>query len=117
MPSETESYFDPLMSRRRTLLWTVGTRNQLRRWEVVLARITQPLEWGRNLLEHWDEQMPYFNRWPRPLLTPDLPASKVHGTLNEIEEQVLAADPSLARFIQEPPPSPWDEGWEPVPKA
>jgi hypothetical protein len=108
------NYFDALMLHRQRLLWAVATRQQLERWEPLVASVVrvQPLVpddatvWaaeiehhfalvaaghlfraldldpparvavdptlraelieGRNLHEHWDENMPIFNVTPRP---------------------------------------------------
>jgi hypothetical protein len=94
---------------------------------------------GRNLLEHWVENMPVFNMDPRGRVPsgsqrfatrnprhgpydwlawsntsgaevmPQLTAFELHDLLDAVEADVLAKDTTLGRFLEPRLPSPWVE--------
>lgn len=106
---------------------------------------------GRDLHEHWVENLPVFNVSPREshvlrhrsgkeydarnphtgpydwlrwsnktgaLLLPHVSAPALHGLLDAVEAETLAADQSLSGFVPARLPSPWfrdkDEWWPDV---
>jgi hypothetical protein len=106
----------------------------------------------RDLLEHWDENMPVFNVMPRSAepprssgrafaernpksspynpeawsnvggakVTPNVTAPALHELLDAVEAEVLAVEPSLARFGEPRMETPWmrsGEEWWPRPWA
>jgi hypothetical protein len=107
---------------------------------------------GRDLHEHWRENLPLFNVTPRPgqpryrsgkrfaarnpdvgpydwlawgnktgaRLLPNVSAPALHEVLDAVENEVLAKDAGLRRFIPPRAPSPWihqDGEWWPLAAA
>lgn len=92
---------------------------------------------GRDLNEHWSENLPVFlgrrgePRYPSgkrfaernpkrspywwlgwsnadgPRVLPNVPAHAIHKLVDRVEEVVLAQDPRFKRFVPERQPSPW----------
>lgn len=142
----TVSPTQPTSGRRRlSVISLVAARNLLRALEleptsgvIVDRTIRDELIEGRDLLEHWPENMPVFNMRPRAVepprpsgkrfaarnpregpydggwsnkegaqLLPNVSASALHELLDAVESEVLASDPTLARFVPPRGPSPW----------
>lgn len=70
-----------------------------------------PRKSGQTLAAQEPDRTPFsqfaWNSTEGPMLWSGLPAATLRAVLDEIEEQVLAADPSLERFRPPRAPSPW----------
>lgn len=101
-------------------------------------KFTAAIKNVRDLLEHWDENMPVFNVSPRgspkrksgqafaadnpydtpygsmswrssvgAVLTPDVPASAMHASLDQLESWAVGVNPALVDYVPSRRESPW----------
>lgn len=89
-------------------------------------RLTEPrFPSGKKFAAAHPEESPYsqsdWNGKDGPLLAPELPAAMLRHALDDVQRQVLEADPDLARFVPEAVPTPWlgeeagEDRWWPRP--